>query len=72
MRPSALLLLPLLSIGLLPGCTGKAVVETENRAPSAPVLSLGPTDARTDDDLVVSIRTEATDPDGDTVAYGYA
>jgi formylglycine-generating enzyme required for sulfatase activity len=72
MRPSALLLLPLLSTGLLPGCTGKAVVETENQPPSAPALSLGPTDARTDDDLVVSVRTEAADPDGDTVAYGYA
>ena len=37
MRTKISLLFPVLSIGLLPGCTGKAVVETENQAPSAPV-----------------------------------
>ena len=42
-----------------------------NRAPGAPVISLGPTDATTLDDLVVAIVSDATDPDGDEVTYTY-
>ena len=43
----------------------------ENRAPSAPVISLGPTDATTVDDLIVAIVADSADPDGDTVSYTY-
>ena len=43
----------------------------ENRAPSAPVISLGPTDATTVDDLVVAIVADAADPDGDDITYVY-
>lgn len=72
MRVGILAFVPALSLLSVVGCAGSAEDDVENRAPSAPTLSLGPTDARTDDDLVVSIRTEAADPDGDPVSYGYA
>ena len=43
-----------------------------NGRPSAPVISLGPDPADTDDALTVGIVTASVDPEGDTVAYSYA
>jgi len=43
-----------------------------NAPPSAPTVSLGPTGARTADDLVVTIVAPSVDPEGSTVAYSYA
>jgi formylglycine-generating enzyme required for sulfatase activity len=45
---------------------------TVNGAPSAPTVSLSPTGPDTDDDLVVSIDTPSTDPDGDALSYSFA
>ena len=50
----------------LAGCGSKG-----GRAPTAPVIRLAPTDAVTTDDLVVSIVSESTDSDGDSITYSY-
>lgn len=42
-----------------------------NGLPSAPTVSLGPTGATTEDDLVVSIDAPSVDPDGDPVSYRF-
>lgn len=42
-----------------------------NTPPTAPAVSLAPDAPTTTDDLVVSIDADATDADGDTVAYSY-
>ncbi len=42
-----------------------------NEAPSAPLISLGPTGAQTADELLVSIVTDSVDPNGDEFTYGY-
>jgi hypothetical protein len=43
-----------------------------NGLPTAPTVELGPDPATTSDDLVVSILTDSTDPDGDPISYSYA
>ncbi len=45
---------------------------TINGMPSAPVVSLGPDPADTDDDLSASIDTASVDPEGDSISYTYA
>ena len=52
------------------GCTDKG--GSNNGLPTAPVVSLSPDPAVTTDDLNVSIDTASTDPEGDTITYGYA
>ena len=49
-----------------------AVTFLVNGLPTAPVVSLSPDPAVTTDDLNVSIDTASTDPEGDTITYGYA
>ncbi len=49
-----------------------ATVTVGNTAPGAPVVSITPAAPRSGDDLVCTIDVESTDPDGDTVTYGYA
>jgi hypothetical protein len=44
---------------------------TVNGLPSAPTLSLTPSDPDTTDDLVVTIESESVDPEDDTVSYDY-
>ncbi len=44
----------------------------DNTPPGAPVVSIGPTEPGTDDDLVVVIDQPAEDEDEDTVTYAYA
>jgi sulfatase modifying factor 1 len=60
------------SLLALAACDSKAVVETENQAPGAPVVSIGPNEPQTNDDLVAVVRTDAADPEGDTLAYAYS
>ncbi len=43
-----------------------------NGAPTAPTVSLSPDPAATGDDLVASIDSPSTDPNGDSVSYSYA
>ncbi len=45
---------------------------TVNGLPTAPVISISPSPATTSDDLIVSIDTSSTDPDGDPISYAYA
>lgn len=45
---------------------------TVNGLPTAPVVELLPDPAVTDDDLSVSITTDATDPEGASLSYSYA
>ena len=45
---------------------------TIDAPPTAPTVSLSPTDPTTRDPLVASIDTPATDPDGDALTYLYA
>jgi hypothetical protein len=61
MRPSLRLLAPSLLL-LLAAC---------NTAPSAPTVSIGPVDPRTDDDLV-AVVTGGDDEQGDDVSFTYA
>lgn len=70
-RTSLLPVLPVFSLLALVACDGKAVVETQNHPPSAPRISLGPTDPHTGDDLVVVTLSPSDDPEGDAVTYGY-
>ena len=54
------------------GLTGTdAITVSINGKPGAPVVSLSPDPAVTSDDLVVSIDTPSTDPEGDTITYQY-
>jgi hypothetical protein len=47
-------------------------ITVENRAPSAPVISISPSDPMEGvDDLVCTIDTPSIDPDGETVTYIY-
>ena len=57
---------------LVQACDGKVVVETENQAPGAPTVSIGPTSPVTGDDLVAVIDGDAADPEGDAVTYSYS
>jgi hypothetical protein len=43
-----------------------------NGLPGAPTISLGPNPAYTDDDIVVTLDSDATDPEGDAIIYAYA
>jgi len=43
----------------------------ENTPPLAPVVGITPALPLTDEDLIATITTESTDPDGDTVTYTY-
>ncbi len=52
--------------------TQALVLFTVNGSPSTPGLSLSPDPAYTDDDLLVSIDTPSSDPEGDSINYGYA
>lgn len=72
MTRQVLVLCSVFSLSLLAACGKDIVVETENQAPGAPSVSIGPTDARTDEDLVAVIDAGSEDVDGDTVAYSYA
>jgi len=45
---------------------------TVNGLPDAPELELTPDPATTDDDLLVTVTTDASDPEGDAVSYTYA
>lgn len=45
---------------------------TVDAVPTAPEVSLGPVDARTDDDLAVAIVTPSSDAEGDPITYSYA
>ncbi len=54
------------------GKTGEdSVTISVNSAPSAPVVSITPDPARSDEGLQANIDTPATDPDGDTLTYTY-
>ena len=57
---------------LVQACDGEVVVETENQAPGAPTVSIGPTSPVTGDDLVAVIDGDAADPEGDAVTYSYS
>jgi hypothetical protein len=61
---------PLLMVALT-GCLPE-LPDAKNVAPTAPVVAIGPTDARTDDDLVAVIATPSTDAEGSPVTYTYA
>ena len=64
-------LLPLpVALLALPGCLPE-LPETKNSAPSAPIVSVGPTTARTGDDLVAVIDVQAEDADGDAIVYTF-
>ncbi len=52
--------------------TATSITFTVDAVPTAPVVTLGPTGARTDDDLDVAITTPSTDADGDPITYDYA
>ena len=54
-----------LSLGLAFGCT------PPNAPPSAPVVSLSPTNPKTADDLKVSVVAPSVDPEGTAVTYSY-
>jgi len=55
------------------GLWGQAIVSfTVNGLPSAPTVSIGPDPAYTDDNLAVSIDSDAVDPDSDPLSYVYA
>ena len=60
--------------GIDDGATGSAsaTIEAENTPPTAPVVSISPSEPTTDDILNCVIDTESTDADGDTVTYSYA
>ncbi|MCB9779661.1 MAG: hypothetical protein H6742_13940 [Alphaproteobacteria bacterium] len=57
---------------LLSACREKVEYDFGNEAPSAPEISLSPTAPSDDDDLTVSITSEASDPDGDALSYKYS
>lgn len=44
-------------------------VTVQNRPPGAPEISINPTDPGSDDDLICTIDTPATDADGDELSY---
>lgn len=52
--------------------SGTSITVTVDAVPTAPEVALGPDEARTDDDLVVSIITPSTDAEGDPITYSYA
>ncbi|MBM4369926.1 MAG: hypothetical protein FJ102_27200, partial [Deltaproteobacteria bacterium] len=55
------------------GLTTTGLVSFEiNGAPTAPTVSLSPDPAATGDDLVASIDSPSTDPNGDSISYSYA
>ncbi len=55
------------------GLMGSAQVDfTVNSLPTAPTILLAPSEAFTTSDLIVSIVTDATDPDGDPLQYLYS
>ncbi len=61
------------------GCSGSPDCEggddtatSQNAAPSGAAIAITPATPGEDDDLICSIVTEATDPNGDTVTYRYA
>ena len=58
---------------LLIGCGDDPVKQQsfDNMPPFSPIISLAPSEPSTTDDLVVSIITEPTDPDGDEVSTTY-
>ena len=62
------LLLPSCGLAVLAACVQPT---PEPSAPTAPEVSIGPIDPRTDDDLGAVIQSESTDADGDNVAYTY-
>ena len=69
LSPSVLLL----SLVAVNACAGDKPVEhtaTENRPPSAPILSL--TGGATGDDLVAEMTVASTDADGDPISYTWA
>lgn len=66
----------LLATGLQLGCKGggsPGPIDSgmANEAPTAPVISLNPSDPAGNQDLVVAILADSEDPDGDEVTYVY-
>jgi hypothetical protein len=57
--------------GAADGPSNEDQVTVQNSPPSAPVVAVTPDVPFTSDDLVVTITTESTDPDGDTITYTY-
>ena len=58
--------------GIAVGSPGEdTVVIRENQPPSAPTVDVEPHEARTADDLECKVTVNATDPEGDSVTYGY-
>lgn len=57
---------------LLLACTPEADKPGADQPPTAPVLAVTPADPATGDDLVATLVTPSTDPDGDEVTYTWA
>lgn len=60
--------------GALDGPPASAIVTIvhDNRAPSAPTVSVSPAEPGDHDDLLCEVTGEGVDPDGDAVSYTYA
>jgi C1A family cysteine protease len=57
--------------GTLEGPSDEDQVTIQNSPPTAPVVDITPDIPFTTDDLVCTITTQSTDPDGDAVTYTY-
>jgi C1A family cysteine protease len=57
--------------GIVDGSSDEDQVTIQNSPPTAPVVNITPDEPLNTDDLVCTVTTRSTDPDGDTITYTY-